>query len=64
MRFVTLAVIVFALSACATIGSLQSGAGGSMFEIRDKNYDEIWKASVRVVTQQLTIVRDYQGLYK
>jgi hypothetical protein len=43
-------------SGCATIGSLQPGAGGSTFEVTGKSYDDVWKASVRGMSSNLTIV--------
>lgn len=43
-------------SGCATVGSLQPGAGSSTLEVTGKSYDEIWKASVRGMSSNLTIV--------
>jgi len=51
-----MSVLAAILVACATIGSLQPGAGGSTFEVRGKSYDEIWKAAVQVMSRNLTIV--------
>ncbi len=48
--------VILSTSGCATIGSLQPGTGGSTFEVRGKNYDEIWKAVVRTASRSLTIV--------
>lgn len=51
------AALLLCLSAgCATIGSLQPGSGGSTFDVVGKNYDEIWRASVRGMSSNLTIV--------
>jgi hypothetical protein len=44
------------LFGCATTGSLQPGTGGSTFEVRGKTYDEIYRAVVRVMRGNLTIV--------
>lgn len=45
-----------ALAGCATTDSLQQGSGGSTFEVRGKSYDEIYRAAVRAVRANLTIV--------
>ena len=42
MRKITCLFIVLFISGCATVNTLQPGTGGSTFEIRGKNYDEIW----------------------
>ncbi len=44
------------IAGCATINTPQPGTGGSSFEVRDKSYDEIWKAVVRTAGRSLTIV--------
>ena len=54
-RTALLAVIVMAVAGCATIASLQPGAGSTM-EIRDRSYDAIWQAAVRTTSRSLTIV--------
>lgn len=43
------------LAGCATVGSLRPGSG-STFEVYDRSYDEIWKATVSVISRNLTIV--------
>lgn len=53
---VLFAVVFLFVTGCATIGSLQPGTGGSVFEVRGKNYDEVWKAVVRTAGRSLTIV--------
>jgi len=56
-RWITcLLFAVFFITGCATVGTLQPGAGGSTFEVRGKNYDEVWKAVVRTASRSLTIV--------
>ncbi len=49
-----LAVMVL-FGGCATKDSLIPGTGGSTFEIRGKNYNDIWKAAIKVVSSSLTI---------
>ncbi len=56
MKAIMAFLLVGLLSGCATVGTLQPGSGGSTFEVRGKAYDEIWKASVRAMTANLTIV--------
>lgn len=55
-RWMVGACVVFALSGCATIDSLEPGAGGATFQVRGKSYDEIWNAVVRTASHSLTIV--------
>lgn len=56
MRWITCLVVALSISGCATVDTLQPGTGGSTFEVRDKNYDEIWKAVVTTASRSLTIV--------
>jgi hypothetical protein len=55
MRVVGVAALV-ALAGCATTSSLQPGAGGTTFVVRDKSYDDVWKAAVTTASRSLTIV--------
>lgn len=56
-QILVLIAAVFLLASCATIDTLQQGGGGSVFEVRGRTYDQIWKASVRSMTRNLTIVQ-------
>jgi len=56
MKKILVGVALFFLSGCATIDTLQPGAGGSTFEVRGKTYDEVWKAVVTTASRSLTIV--------
>lgn len=56
-RAFALVVTAFCLTSCATVDSLNRGGGGSVFEVRGKTYDEIWRASVRSMSRSLTIVQ-------
>ena len=56
-KFTLMAIAAMALSGCATIDTLQPGRGGSMFEVRNKSYDEVWKAVVTTASRSLTIVQ-------
>ncbi len=56
MRALLISLLVFALSGCATVDGLTPGNGGSTFEVHGKSYDEVWKASVRAMSNGLTIV--------
>ena len=42
---------------CSTTDSLQPGSGGTSFVVRDKSYDEVWKAAVVTASRSLTIVQ-------
>jgi uncharacterized protein YceK len=56
MKAVLAFLMLCLISGCATVGGLQPGSGGSTFEVRGKSYEEIWKASVRAMSSNLTIV--------
>ncbi len=56
MKLIGILLFFALISGCATIGSLQPGSGGSTFEVHGKSYDEIWKASVHAMSNNLTIV--------
>jgi hypothetical protein len=56
MKTILSLLLLSLISACATVGSLQPGSGGSTFEVRGKTYEEIWKASVHAMSSNLTIV--------
>jgi len=56
MKVLMVLLIGGLITGCATVGSLQPGSGGSTFEVHGKTYDEIWKASVRAMSNNLTIV--------
>ena len=45
------------LSGCNTVDSVQPGKGVT-FTVTAKSYDQVWKASVAVMSRQLTIVED------
>ena len=55
MRTLVAVLTLFVLFGCATVGELAPGSG-STFEVRGKSYDEIWRASVRAMSNGLTIV--------
>jgi hypothetical protein len=52
---IVLALLLFCMG-CATVDSLQRGAGGATFLVQNKSYDEIWRAAILAVGKQLTIV--------
>jgi uncharacterized protein YceK len=54
--FLTLFLLI-SISGCSTINSLSPGSGGSIFEIRNKSYTDIWKAINRTASRSLTIVQ-------
>ncbi|MGT2429779.1 hypothetical protein ACU4GI_26225 [Cupriavidus basilensis] len=55
-RRAVVSAVLLALAGCATTDSLQQGTGGSTFEVRGKSYDEIYRAAVRAVRSNLTLV--------
>ena len=56
MKNILALLLVCVCSGCATVDTLHPGSGGSTFQVHGKSYDEIWKASVRAMTSNLTIV--------
>lgn len=46
---------LFVIAGCATIGSLRPG-GGSTASIHNRSYDEVWRATITVLSRNLTIV--------
>lgn len=54
-RFLLLLAAIATLPSCATVDSLQPGSGRK-FLVQGKSYDEIWKAAVRSMSRNLTIV--------
>jgi hypothetical protein len=56
MRFFLIMLLATGLLGCSTTDSLQTGTGGSTFEIRGKTYDEIWRAVNRTASRSLTII--------
>lgn len=61
MRRITCLLVALSISGCATINTLQPGAGGSTFEVRGKSYDNIWKAVVTTASRSLTVVESNKG---
>ena len=55
-RRATLLLLALLATGCATTDSPQAGNGGTKFEVRGKRYDDIWRAAVKVTSQQLSIV--------
>ncbi|WP_175852907.1 hypothetical protein [Burkholderia anthina] len=58
--FLLLLAGIATLPSCATVDSLQPGSGRK-FLVKGKSYDEIWKASVRSTSRNLTIVESNKG---
>ena len=56
MKRIIVLLLLCLMTACATVGSLQPGSGGSIFEVSGRSYNEIWKASVKAMSNNLTIV--------
>lgn len=53
--------LVLGCIGCATVNSLQRGAGGETFLVHNRSYDQIWNAAILVVDRQLTIVQSDKG---
>jgi len=56
MRKYLLVLLLLMFTGCATIGTLHPGSGRT-FEVNDRNYNEVWKAAIRVAGRNLTIVQ-------
>lgn len=50
-------LLLLSLTGCNTIDSVNPGKGVS-FRVSGKSYDQVWKASVAVMSRQLTLVED------
>lgn len=55
-----LAGLLICLPGCNTIDSVKPGKGVT-FRVNGKSYDQVWKASVAVMSRQLTLVEDSKG---
>jgi hypothetical protein len=49
--------VLLAFTACNTMDSVSPGKG-KKFTVTDRSYDQVWKASVTVVSRQLAIVEE------
>ncbi len=57
MKKLLIAILLMLTSGCATTNTLQPGTGGTKFTVVGKTYNQVWKASVKVIAaQQLVIV--------
>src|SRR3990167_1717178 len=56
MKYIALGFLCCSVVGCATVGSLERGSG-SKFIVKNVEYEKLWKAANRVVSQQLTIVQ-------
>lgn len=65
MRVIIILAFALLLSGCNTISSVNANSGVG-FQVRDRNYSEVWNAAVKTVSSQLTIVEANpdQGLIK
>ena len=57
LKTFVLAIMMLCLPGCNTIDSVKPGKGVT-FQVRGKTYDQVWKASVAVMSRQLTLVED------
>lgn len=57
MKLLISALALMILSGCATTDTLKPGNSGSTkFSVTGKTYDQVWKASVKAMSNNLTIV--------
>lgn len=56
LRVLGLGLLVSSISACSTIGGLESSDGGITLEVTNKPYAEVWKSSVSAMSTNLAIV--------
>jgi uncharacterized lipoprotein len=61
LRYLWVLAAFAVMAGCATTDTPQPGTGGSSFEVRGRSYDDIWKAAVRTVSRNLTIVESNQS---
>jgi uncharacterized protein YceK len=48
-------LVIFTLSGCATVGTLNKGEGQT-YLAKGHSFDEVWDAAIKVVSRSLTIV--------
>lgn len=58
MKTILALLLLGMISGC---GNPQAGNGGSTFEVYGKSYEEIWKSSVRAMSNNLIIVESDKG---
>lgn len=57
MKFILVLISILSLLGCVTTDSLEPGrAGSAKFTVAGKTYDEVWKSSIKVMGNDLTIV--------
>lgn len=58
MKTICISLIALSLIGCATTDTLQAGKSDSAkFTVEGKTYDQVWKASIKTVGSQLSIVQ-------
>jgi hypothetical protein len=58
MKTIIAMLALTTLVGCATTDTLQAGKSDSAkITVKDKSYDQVWKASVKAMSSQLTIVQ-------
>jgi hypothetical protein len=58
MKTIIALLAALTITGCATTDTLQPGKSDSAkFTVENKTYDQVWKASVKAVSSQLTIVQ-------
>lgn len=57
-------ICIMVFAGCATMSSLQPGAGGSILEVSGRAYEDVWHAAVVAISSNLAIVEiDKAGGY-
>lgn len=57
MKKIILILSLLTLAGCATTSTLKAGnTGGTKITIENKTYDQVWKAALKAMSNQLTIV--------
>jgi hypothetical protein len=57
MKTIIAMLALLTITGCATTDTLQPGKSGSTkFTVQGKTYDQLWKASVKAMSSQLSIV--------
>lgn len=58
MKNIVYVLAVVLVTGCATMDDLHPDAGGTVFHVRGKTYDEIWRAVTLTASRQLTIIEN------
>ena len=60
-KYLVIVFLLFGLTSCASVEDLKPGTG-SVLEIRDRDFHEIWRAAIKTASNNLTLVYQNKAL--